>query len=270
MDETKTNIVDKLENVLEDEFKIITLNTEKQMDLFLRTWLACSTTAEEQRFLGIMDHCCLKYLQHDVDMFKKVKAIDSTTVRNNRKRIILQLYADEVNEFMKLLTEIKLNLIIIIEKAKIINKETKNWRDWFGILSDYLNGAINLYKLTVLKVKGIDMFSYIDRLESVYNNFHAKYTNCQDQIASIAEICAKIYNLTGIAHEFNTEVASDLIYTHSNNKINISLSFFTTNKNAIYELQFPTTLENNSYPFYDFGKYAIILSQYAMQDTSPQ
>lgn len=258
-DTSKTaNVVDKTLDALDEEFKIIDLNTKMNMDIFLRTWLSCSNAEDEQRFLGIMDHCCLKYLQYDTKAYENVNAIDHMIVRKNRKRVLSQLYANDLIEFNELLYQLDNLFKEIFNIVKAINSQ-EDLQTWHNTFFGYVNAAVNYEK-----VKGYPNYCYLSdymtKIGDVHDEFKEKYAAMEKQLNEMANICEKIYGLTEHRYDFSSGIfsyiKSDIADDKSN--IRISVGFSADLNHSTRDLEFPDFLIGNRELFIEHDTYVVV------------
>lgn len=253
--DVKNNVVDQSINELEREFRIISMSTDSNMDLFLKIWCACSNDRDEQRFLGIMSHICYKYLEADSHAMEDIENLNVNKIRENRLKIIKQLYNPDIHEYNELLDEVGATMRVILKKVREI--DSLNWRLMLIKLFSYI-----LYVFNEHKQSNCTIDEYI--LDHVYMHSDVKkyretYSCLDEYIIAMREPCRKIFKLINSDYNYETEIYTYIDYNLHGNAIDIKLYFHTNERT---DVSIPLIFNTVQHPVDDRRKTILIMSNY--------
>lgn len=256
---TQLDSVDQCIATLNDEFKIIQLATSSEIDLFLRIWCSFSKKSEEQRFIAIMDRVCFRYLENEPNLLEEVKVIDLDKIRENRKKIIKQLYCYDIAEFKDIVGLIKKQWIQLLKTVKALHGET-SFSLWSMNFCNYINAFINRDKIDTFEEKYNTLAAYVNRIRTEMENSSSKYEHVHPVLDNLCVLALNIYNLFENMLTTTESIFLNFRVRNINNKLDILLGFFNMSSMFPGEMDIPDIFQNNVSPLILGNKYIAIVS----------
>jgi hypothetical protein len=256
----------RLNDDLNREFKILNLNTSSDIDIIVRTWCAIDSSNEEQRFLGIMDHHCIKYLEQDKKLCDRVSNINYDTIRANRSRIIKEIYKCDANDFQSIMDKIKVNFQTVMDMIRSdLIREYPKCKPFESEYAEFITALVNKDKLGAFKkTSPYAMSKYAESLYRSYNYYTNRCKNSYsgvDAVHNLIEASLNLYNLLGTPHAYESVIIEFNLDTENNSSVDIS--FVTDYSGYIHNLEFPQYIDGGAYPLKDYRKKISLMEQFA-------